>query len=164
MRNNKTTMSTKAEIIEKLTEAKIDHDPESTKAELEALLPEEDSADTAASAKKGKTETVGGVEIGDPQELRPVDLPLVVKPAKGGEWKNEAQARFAATLNAYAYKNPKKWAEKKGDRTFTDSQGRKSTVKGLISQLIEIGEDAEAIKKYESNPENLTYSDKRISA
>lgn len=51
-----------------------------------------------------------GITVGDPMKLRPVELPLVVKlPATA----SEAQKRFALTLNAYAYQNPKKWEQKK---------------------------------------------------
>lgn len=153
-------MSTKTEIIDQLTAAKIEHDPEATKAELEALLPEKKDSGAAAAS----TQTVDDIEVGDPQLLRPVELPLVVKPANGGEWKNPEQARFAATLNAYAYKNPTKWAAKRDDRTVTDSQNRTSVIKGLISQLIEIGNNPEAIHKYEGNDANIKYSDKRIQA
>jgi hypothetical protein len=51
-------------------------------------------------------------EVADPQELRPKELPLVIKPV-GGKWANDAQAEFAKVLNGYAYKNPEKWATKK---------------------------------------------------
>jgi hypothetical protein len=51
--------------------------------------------------------------VEDPQLLRPVELPLVVKPLNGKEWATKAQAEFARTLNGYAYKNPEKWAVKK---------------------------------------------------
>lgn len=50
------------------------------------------------------------IEVGDPQVLRPKELPLVVKlPASA----SKAQIKFAKVLNAYAYKNPEKWAVKK---------------------------------------------------
>lgn len=145
-------MSTKDEIIEQLTEKGIDFDPSSTKAELQALLPGDEG--------NSGTETIGDVEVGDPQLLRPVELPLVVKPKDGGEWKNPEQARFAANLNAYAYKNPKKWAEKRNDQTTPDGK----VLKGLVSQLIEIGKNPSAINKYVGNDgANISYSDKRIS-
>lgn len=53
------------------------------------------------------------IEVGDPQLLRPSELPLVIKPANGGEWKNDEQAQYAATLNAAAYAFPQRWAEVK---------------------------------------------------
>lgn len=53
-------------------------------------------------------------EVDEPLIIKPQDLPLVVKPSAGKEWANEAQAEYARTLNGYAYKNPKKWAAKKG--------------------------------------------------
>lgn len=66
------------------------------------------------------------IEVGDPQVLRPVELPLVVKPTDGGAWSNDNQAEYAATLNGYAYKNPAKWAKKKSK---------------LIANLVAIGKD-----------------------
>lgn len=84
--------------------------------------------------------------VGDPQELRPVELPLVVKP-ESGEWANEAQAEFARTLNAYAYKNAAKWAEKK---------------KTLVAQLEELGKTPSKIVLYRGNESRLTYKNKTI--
>jgi len=85
-----------------------------------------DLEDTQTSDETGNEEEI---IVGDPEVLRPVELPLVVKP-KDGTWKNEAQTRYAKYLNAYAYKNPKKWSKKK-------------TV--LIQRLKEIGENPESI-------------------
>ena len=82
------------------------------------------------SSENKAEEVKGDIIVGDPQELRPVELPLVVKPVDG-KWANEAQEKFARTLNGYAYKNPKKWKIKKDI---------------LISQL----------KDLEKNPENLS--------
>lgn len=134
-------MSTKAEIIKTLVEKGIDHDPEASKSDLEALLPEE-----------GGNEEKGGdldLEIGNPTDLRPVELPLVVKPGKGEEWRNESQARYARFLNAYAYRNPAKWEAKK---------------KSLIARLQEIGSNPAALQKYENATPGLAFTDKRISA
>lgn len=101
----------------------------------------------ATSTKNGEIE----IEVGDPEELRPVELPLVIKPAKGKDWLNEAQAEFAAVLNGYAYKNPKKWAKKKGT---------------LIDQLQKLGVNPELIFSYRGEAEGslgrLEYKDKRI--
>lgn len=66
-----------------------------------------DTAPKAVKAEKRK-----GIKVGDPQELRPKDLPLVVEP-ESGKWENEAQEAFAKILNAYAYRNPAKWESKK---------------------------------------------------
>lgn len=147
-RDKETIMSTKDEIITQLTEKGIEHDPSSTKAELEALLPKEG----------GSSETIGDIEITDPQTILPKELPLVIKPAKGGEWKNPEQARYAATLNGYAYRNPEKFAAKKGDKTVKDPvTGKETVVKGLISKLQEIGEDPSKLALYESNNGGLTF-------
>ncbi len=134
-------MSTKADIIEQLTNAGIEHDPSATKADLEALLPD--------GGGNGGSESRDGIKISDPKILRPADLPLVLEP-EDGEWKNEAQARYAKTLNAYAYKNPTKWEIKKDK---------------LIAQLVEIGKNPAAISKYQGNAEEgVKYSDKRLQA
>lgn len=135
----------------------------STNTEKEAAVAAkkaEKEAAAAGSPDAATTETIGDIEVGDPQSLRPVDLPLVVKPVNGGEWKNDAQATYAGYLNAYAYKNPKKWAVKKGDRNVG---GR--VIPGLISKLAEIGEDPSAITKYQGNSDGneVKYSDKRVS-
>lgn len=52
----------------------------------------------------------GEIEIGDPMDIRPKALPLVVKvPASA----SSAQKEYAKVLNAYAYQNPEKWKVKK---------------------------------------------------
>lgn len=89
------------------------------------------------------------IEVGDPQILRPKELPLVVKPV-GGEWKNEAQARFAKTLNGYAYKNPEKWAKKKDV---------------LIAQLKELETNPGKVFVLEGGKEgNLSFKNKLIES
>lgn len=50
------------------------------------------------------------IEVNDPQLLRPKELPLVVKLPENA---SNAQIAFAKTINAYAYQNPEKWADKK---------------------------------------------------
>lgn len=50
------------------------------------------------------------IEVGDPQLLRPTELPLVVKLPEGA---SKAQIEYAKKLNSYAYQNPTKWAKKK---------------------------------------------------
>lgn len=76
------------------------------------------------------------IVVGDPQLLRPVDLPLVVTLPAGA---SEAQKQYAKYLNAYAYQNPKKWAEKKDDRDVLDERGNVTgKVKGLITKLKEL--------------------------
>jgi len=62
--------------------------------------------------EEAKSLQESAVVVGDPEVFRPKELPLVVKP-KSGKWKNEAQERYAAILNGYAYSNPEKWKAKK---------------------------------------------------
>lgn len=50
------------------------------------------------------------IVVGDPQLLRPKELPLVVKLPEDASL---AQIEFAKSLNSYAYQNPEKWALKK---------------------------------------------------
>lgn len=74
-----------------------------------------------------KVDDSQGIEINDPMDLRPTELPLVIKlPADA----SKAQIAYAKTLNGYAYKNPDKWADKKNDKIVNGV-----LVKGLISKL-----------------------------
>lgn len=91
-----------------------------------------------------------GIEIADPLVLRPVDLPLVIKPSNGGEWKNKEQDAYAKVLNAYAYKNPTKWAARKNVE---------------IARLVEIGSNPAAYYKYSGTSpegENVSFKNKLI--
>ncbi len=87
--------------------------------------------------QKVEKEVEETVEFGKPLDLRPKELPLIVKP-KGGKWKNEAQERYAQIINAYAYTNPDKFETKK---------------EVLGKRLIEIGNDPSALAKYEVKDE-----------
>ena len=65
----------------------------------------------AAKAALGSEDDSDEIIVKDPQDLRPVALPLVITlPADA----SKAQIEFAKILNAYAYQNPTKWAIKKG--------------------------------------------------
>jgi hypothetical protein len=91
-------------------------------------------------------------DVAEPQIVRPQDLPLVVTPPKGKEWTNEAQAEFARTVNAYAYKNPKKWAKKKTE---------------LLAQLQELATNPDlinVIRGAEDENTRLTYSNKLMES
>ena len=80
------------------------------------------NAESPVEAKKSRVEkkqeiversvetTASGIEIGEPLDLRPKNLPLVVKLPEGA---STAQKEYAKVLNGYAYQNPKKWAKKK---------------------------------------------------
>lgn len=114
--------------------------------------------DKVEGAEEDGVITTDGIEIRDPLVLRPVDLPLVIKPADGAEWKNENQATYAKLLNGYAYKNPAKWKVKKDDRIV---EGR--PVKGLITKLKEIGEDPTKLALYAGVDENLSFNNKLIA-
>lgn len=58
--------------------------------------------------------TDGGIQIemGEVVKAQREDKPFVIVPV-GGQWANDAQAEYARFLNAYAYKNPDKFAIKK---------------------------------------------------
>lgn len=140
---------TKLEIMDKLSALGIPFDSSKTKAELEVLLPADQVTpeDPAPVAAPETTEAIDGIEVADPQLLRPVDLPLVVKPTSG-KWKNEAQERFALTLNGYAYRNPTKWESKKA---------------ALLKQLSDLAENPSKIFIYEGGANgNISYKDKRF--
>lgn len=144
---------TKPEIIAKLAELGIEHDASASVKDLRALLPSESS------------EVDGDIKVADPQVLRPVDLPLVVEPTSG-KWENAAQEEFAAIVNAYAYKNPAKFAVKKNDTTVQTANGPK-VIPGLISQLRELATNPEKLALFKGlqDPANnkLSYTDKRIT-
>lgn len=160
---------TKAQLTAKLTELGISFDPNAKVSDLEALLPK--TAAPAASTAAAPTapanvapqlataplataasvdEALKGddldIQVGDPEELRPKELPLVITPGKGKSWKNPAQAEFAATLNGFAYANPTKFKARKPK---------------LLAQLREIGDNPGAIVKYRGNDEGrIVYKDK----
>lgn len=91
--------------------------------------------------------------VGDPEILRPRELPLVVKMPEGKEWANKEQAEFAKVLNGYAYKNAAKWAIKKDV---------------LIAQLKEIGENPSkfythmGVSEFERENSKLSFQNKLI--
>ena len=90
--------------------------------------------------------------VAEPQIVKPQDLPLVVTPGEGKEWANEAQAEFARTVNAYAYKNPKKWAKKKD---------------ALLAQLSALATDPDlinALRGAEDENTRLSYSNKLMES
>lgn len=77
-----------------------------------------------------KVEDDSGIIVNDPMDLRPTELPLVIKlPADA----SKAQVEYAKKLNSYAYQNPVKWATKKDDHVVNGN-----TVKGLITRLKEL--------------------------
>ncbi len=71
-----------------------------------------------------------GIEVGSPIDLRPTELPLVIKLPDDA---SEAQIAYAKTLNGYAYKNPAKFEAKKDDKIVNGV-----LVKGLITKLKEL--------------------------
>lgn len=159
------------ETIEKLTAAGVTFDADASDEDLAALVatleeppappaPEEEEEEAPAPLAPLPAETIPeleeeesveedfeGITVKDPEILRPVELPLVITPPASG-WKNDAQARYAQTLNGYAYKNPRKWKKKKAT---------------LIKRLIEIGKDPDAITLYEGNEGNLSFTNRIIT-
>lgn len=77
--------------------------------------------ETKKSTEKS-TETKSGIVVRNPLDLRPVELPLVIELPEGA---SEAQKAYANILNAYAYKNPTKWAIKK-DKLIAELEKRAS--------------------------------------
>ncbi len=118
-------------------------------AEEKAAAKAAKDAEKAAKVGDSATETIGDIEVGNPLVLRPVELPLVIKPADGGEWANEAQAEYAKYLNAYAYKNPTKWQVKKAT---------------LIAKLANLAKKPQDLAVYQGGGQgNLSYNNKLIS-
>lgn len=56
--------------------------------------------------------TSNGIEIGEPMDLTPKSLPLVIKLSDKA---STAQIEYAKIVNGYAYSNPKKFKEKKDE-------------------------------------------------
>lgn len=136
-------MSKKDDLQAELTKLDIAFDPSATNAELEALLPADD-----AVLKEPEDELQ--IEVGDPQVLRPTELPLVVKPAAGQNWLNPEQAEYAKILNAAAYANTN-WPKMK------DAE---------IARLVEIGKDPEKFYVYTGTAKgeapSITYKNKLL--
>lgn len=130
----------KKEVVEEGTEeTAAEESVDVAEVEQEAERPAAKSKDVA-------------IEVGDPEELRPVELPLVIKPAKGSQWANAEQAEYAAILNGYAYKNTRKFKVKKAK---------------LIEQLVEIGKNPSKFYQLKGEvegfmPGKLGFKDKRI--
>lgn len=73
---------------------------------------EKDAAKAAKQAEKdaAKAGPASDIEVGEPVDIRPKNLPLVIKlPASA----SSAQREFAKILNGYAYQNLEKWNAKK---------------------------------------------------
>lgn len=116
--------------------------------EEETVEDDESEEEEPVAKKEGKK--YKGLRVGDPLELRPKELPLVIKPEKGDAWANEAQAEFARTLNAYAYRNPEKWENKKDV---------------LLEQLIELAKKPQLLSKFkgtQGDQGKISYKDERF--
>lgn len=135
-------MSKKEDLKAELTKLGIAFDDAAKNADLEALLP-------AGDAVLNEPEDALDIEVDDPQDVRPQELPLLIKPANGGSWANNEQSEYAKILNAAAYANPTNWA----------------VVKDVeIARLKEIGTNPDAYYKYTGtqrgqNPLTLKRSD-----
>lgn len=139
---------TKPDVIKKLEELGIEHDPKANLQTLKALIPEDQNIGGAGDASDDDVD-IDGIDVADPEILKPVELPLVIKPSKGRSWENDEQAEYARYLNAYAYKNPKKWRKKK---------------KALLDRLVAIGKDPELLSLYRGGDgAGVSYVDHRIS-
>lgn len=105
----------------------------------------------AKEKKEGEVEdTNDGIVITDPETYRPSELPLVVKLPEGASL---AQVEFAKVLNAYAYQNPEKWADKKEDKIGPDGK----VIKGLISQLKDLKNAPDPVEdNFKINQKNIS--------
>lgn len=134
--DNKNEMSKKDDLKAELTKQGIAFEESATIPQLEALLPASDDDSEFT--------------VGNPQILRPVELPLVIVPKEGVTW-TPAQQEYVNTLNGYAYKNPAKWEQKK---------------KQLLARLVEIKADPLKLGLYKGMAEgsegNLSYKNNVI--
>lgn len=103
---------------------------------------------------KNQTEEVQSesnkIEVGEPLDLSPKSLPLVVKLPKNA---SSAQVEYAKVLNAYAYINPKKWSGYKDEKTGKWVPGKKDVLikrlKSLAGKEIATGDAKLSINKSE---------------
>lgn len=120
-----------------------------TAVETPAVIPAQDPIEVVVAPAPAAPEY--DFEVNEPLIIKPQDLPLVLTPGAGKEWANEEQAEYAKTLNGYAYKNPKKWASKKGK---------------LLKSLTRLATDPSHInflRGAEDENTRLTYSNKLVS-
>lgn len=106
------------------------------------------------------------LETVDPLVVRPVELPLVVKPANGASWKNNEQAEYAKILNAAAYARPEQWTKNQINESTGAEIPNSSTKDIELKRLVEIGDNPARYYVYTgSTPmdKNLTYNDKRLA-
>ena len=115
-----------------------------TPKETKMTKAEKEAAKAAKQAEKEAAKNEDGIIVRDPQVLRPTELPLVVEP-EDGEWANPEQAEYAKVLNAYAYKNPKKWVVKKAV---------------LLAQLRELGSNPSKIEQLRGVRGSISYKNK----
>ncbi len=87
------------------------------------------------------------IDVSDPEEIVPEKLPFIVKP-KGGKWKNKEQEEYAKILNAYAYKNRKKWKANRIDPVTKKEIPNSSKKDVMLKNLAMIGENPEFFKEY----------------
>lgn len=146
LKANEQKMSKKNDLQTELTKLNIAFDPSATNAELEALIP----ADSAVLKEPEDVINTSNLVVGDPQILRPTELPLVIKPPVGQDWLNPEQAEYAKILNAAAYAN-KNWPKVKDVE---------------IARLVEIGTDPEKFYGYTGTAKDevpsLTYKNKLL--
>lgn len=156
-----TEQAQKDAIAAQLNEKKVAYNPKSSLAEMQELLDAHTIPADRHVPKMGSVvpaEEQEGVEVGDPEELQPKTLPLVVTPKGGakddecGGWNNASAFSFSKVINAYAYKNKKKWKKKKNT---------------LIAQLVELNgmsaEDAaEKLAALGGAVQGVSFTDKRL--
>ncbi len=117
-------------------------------AQVEARAKQADSV-LAPVVKVSKADT-SDIEVEDPELLMPKELPLVIKP-KGGKWKNDEQVAYAKVLNAYAYKNPKKWKANKINPKTLDEIPNTSKKDICIEQLAKLEKHPELFEQFTGN-------------
>ncbi|MDE2103083.1 MAG: hypothetical protein KGL39_37910 [Patescibacteria group bacterium] len=143
-------MAKKDDVKAELTKLGIQFDDSMSLKDLTALLP---VGNTVASEPDDESNvSPDEIQVGDPQLLRPIELPLVITPPAnwGGQWKNKEQGQYASTLNVAAYAFPGNWKRVKDVE---------------IARLKEIGENPEKYYEYTGTsrtPENgqVSYKNK----
>jgi len=114
-----------------------------------------------ADKKEKVVKQDGEILVSDPVVFKKQELPLVVTPADG-KWKNPQQEEYAKTVNAYAYKNPEKWANNRvGSDGKEIPESSKKAV--LLKRLKEIGDNPSLLNVYNGGGNgNISINNKLI--
>lgn len=110
-------------------------------------------------AKEDKQAVGASFDVKDPQDIVPESLPFIVTP-KNGKWANKEQEEYAKVVNAYAYKNRKKWAQNQVDPRTGAEIPNTSKRDILLKQLESLEKNPGLIFQLRGGESRVSYNDK----